>query len=165
MVKGPLTITDLVTYRAGVGPGPLGAEVLDLARRNRARRPELYTADPSGAPDTVERRHYDERYARSLGHPTAYDYSHTRLTWFSHLLTDWMGDGGWLFRLSVSAGGLNYIGDTHWIAGRVVDVADDGRHGAVTIELTGRNQRHELTCHGEAVVLLPVHPAPAVRLD
>jgi alkanesulfonate monooxygenase SsuD/methylene tetrahydromethanopterin reductase-like flavin-dependent oxidoreductase (luciferase family)/acyl dehydratase len=165
MVKGPLTITDLVTYRAGVGPGPLGAEALDLARRNRSLRPELYTADGSGAPDTVERRHYDEQYARSLGHPTAYDYSHTRLTWFSHLLTDWMGDGGWLFRLSVSADGLNYLGDTHWVTGRVVDVADDGRHGSVTIALMGRNQRDETTCRGEAVALLPLHPAPAVRLD
>jgi alkanesulfonate monooxygenase SsuD/methylene tetrahydromethanopterin reductase-like flavin-dependent oxidoreductase (luciferase family) len=165
MVKGPLTLTDLVTYRAGVGPGPLGAEALDLSRRHRARFPGLYAADGSGVADTIERRHYDEQYARTLGHPTAYDYSHTRLTWFSHLLTDWMGDGGWLLRLSASAGGMNYLGDTHWITGQVVDVVDDGPHGAVTIALCGRNQRDDTTCHGEAVVLLPRHPETAVRLE
>jgi hypothetical protein len=165
IIKGPLTITDLVTYRAGVGPGPLGAEALDLARRNRALRPGLYSKDPSGAYDTVERRHYDEGYARSLGHPTVFDYSHTRLAWFSHLVTDWMGDGGWLFRLSGSATGMNYLGDTHWIAGRVVEVGDDGTNGAATIALSGSNQLGDLTCEGEAVVLLPRRPAQVVRME
>ncbi len=106
MAKGPLTITDLVAYRAGVGPGPLGAEALELARRNRSRHPQLYSRDPSGAYDTLERRHYDERYAWSLGYATAYDYSHTRPTWFSQLVTDWMGDG----RMALSTVG---VGDRH----------------------------------------------------
>jgi hypothetical protein len=161
MVKGPLTITDLVEYRSGVGPGPLGASALDLARVHRAERPALYSPDPSNVPDTVERRHWDEDYARSLGHPTVYDYSHTRLTWFSHLVTDWMGDGAWLMELSASTPGMNYLGDTHWLSGTVVAVGE----GSARIELQGSNQRHDVTCSGEAVVLLPRRPEDVARLE
>jgi acyl dehydratase len=164
MVKGPLTITDLVEYRAGVGPGPLGASALDLARLQRGERPGLYSVDASNVPDTVERRHWDEDYARSLGHPTVYDYSHTRLTWFSHLLTDWIGDGGWLRYLSASTTANNYLGDTHRIEGTVVAVGEE-RRDRVRIELLGRNQRHEVTCTGVAVVLLPLRPADLADVE
>ncbi len=164
MVKGPLTITDLVEYRAGVGPGPLGASALELARLHRAERPALYSADASNVPDTVERRHWDEDYARSLGHPSVYDYSHTRLTWFSHLLTDWIGDGGWLVQLSASMTANNYLGDTHWIEGTVVAVGDE-RRDRVRIELQGRNQRHQITCTGVAAVVLPRRPADLADVE
>jgi len=92
MVKGPLTITDLVAYRGGVGPGPFGVEPLELARTNRAVRPDFYDRDDTGAWDARERLHWDEAYAQRCGHPSAYDYTHTRLNWMVHLLTDWMGD-------------------------------------------------------------------------
>jgi hypothetical protein len=169
MVKGPLTLTDLVTYRAGVGPGPLGAAALDLAYRHRRTRPDLYSADESGAPDTVERRHWDERYAQSLGHPSADDYSHTRLCWFSHLLTNWMGDGAWLWTLSATVTAPNYVGDTHWMQGRVVDISgggdtgNDRGPGLVTIVLEGRNQLDDVTCRGQAQVLLPDRMSPLVQ--
>ncbi len=156
MVKGPLTITDLVEYRAGVGPGPLGGEPLRLAYRNRKARPAMYAHDPFGVYDIVERRHWDEPYAQSEGLLAATDYSHTRLVWFSHLLTDWMGDGGWLYELRGTTGlGRNYVGDTHRLAAQVTDVVLGERCGAVSLSVTGTNQRGALTCRATAVVLLP----------
>jgi len=155
MVKGPLTVTDLVTYRAGVGPGPLGGEPLRLAFLNRRRRPRLYAPDEFGVPDIVERRHYDVTFARSLGYPSAYDYSHTRLTWLSHLVTDWMGDGAWLWSLSGRMLANNYVGDTHWLDGVVTAVDADGGVDTVTVRLEARNQDGHVTCDGEAVVLFP----------
>jgi hypothetical protein len=138
-----------------VGPGPLGGEPLRLAFLNRRRRPGLYAPDDTGAPDIVERRHYDVAFARSLGYPSAYDYSHTRLTWLSHLVTDWIGDGAWLWSLSGRTISNNYVGDTHWLDGVVTAVDDQGEVGAVTLRLEARNQDGDLTCDGEAVVLLP----------
>jgi acyl dehydratase len=166
MVKGPLTITDLVEYRAGVGPGPLGGEALRLAYLNRRRRPELYAPDALGVADITERRHYDEAYAQGLGFPSAYDYSHTRLTWFSHLLTNWLGDGGWLWELTgTTTLGYNFVGDTHWLTGEVTDVRTNGAFGVARLTLSGRNQRDELTCAARAVVLLPARPHSAVPSD
>jgi acyl dehydratase len=163
LVKGPLTVTDLVEYRSGVGPGPLGGEALALAYANRQQRPELYSSDAWGVPDIVERRHWDETFAESLGLLSATDYSHTRMTWFSHLVTNWMGDGGWLRELSgVTNLGMNYVGDTHWLEGDVVAISDRGRIGEVELALSGRNQRSELTCRADAVVVLPKRPATSV---
>jgi acyl dehydratase len=162
IVKGPLTVTDLITYRAGVGPGPLGAAALRLGHLHRRVRPELWSPNEHGVAETLERRHWDEQYARSLGYPTAYDYSHTRLNWLAHLLANWMGDGGWAWELQGAASAHNYVGDTHWIAGEVRTVIDAGVVGSVVVDLTARNQLDEVTFTGTGAVLLPNDDAPAV---
>ena len=85
------------------------------------------------------------------------------MTWFSHLVTNWMGDGGWLRELSgVTNLGANYVGDTHWLEGEVVAISDRGRIGEVGLALSGRNQRSELTCQADPVVVLPKRPATSV---
>ena len=154
MVKGPLTITDLVAYRGGVGPGPFGVQPLGLAHRNRQDRPDFYDRDDTGAWDARERLHWDEAYARRCGHPSAYDYTHTRLNWMVHLLTDWMGDCARLEMISFVHVAHNYVGDTHWIDAtvRAVDVESDVTR--TTLELRGVNQRGTVTCRGDATVLL-----------
>jgi acyl dehydratase len=164
IVKGPLTVTDLVTYRGGVGPGPLGAEALRLGYLSRRQRPARWSANTQGAPETLERRHWDVEYARSLGYPSAYDYSHTRLTWLTHLLTNWMGDGGWVWQVEGAMHAANYVGDTHWVTGVVLAVEDAPACGVVDIELTARNQRAEVTYRGSAIVLLPPEPATCVTI-
>jgi hypothetical protein len=149
MVKGPLTITDLVAYRGGVGPGPFGVQPLGLAHRNREERPDFYDRDDTGAWDARERLHWDEAYAQRCGHPSAYDYTHTRLNWMVHLLTDWKGDHARLETISFVHGAHNYVGDTHWIDAtiRAVDAA------RATLELRGVNQFGTVTCLGDATVL------------
>jgi acyl dehydratase len=156
LVKGPMTVTDLVSYRGGVGPGPLGGEPMRMAYLNRLARPHLYTPDASGAPDIVERRHYDDAYARSLGLAGADDYSHTRLTWLTQLIGDWMGDAGWLWSLSGSTTlAHNYVGDTHWLEGEVSAVRDAEGFGVVDVVVRCRNQLHQVTSTADATVLLP----------
>ena len=44
MVKGPLTVTDIVCWHAGMGMGLYGIKPLRLAARNRARIPGSSTA-------------------------------------------------------------------------------------------------------------------------
>ena len=152
MVKGPLTVTDLVAYRGGVGPGPFGVEPLDLARLNRIERPDFYDRDDTGAWDARERLHWDEAYAQRCGHPSAYDYTHTRLNWMVHLLTDWMGDNGRIEAISFDHSKHNYVGDTHWIDGIVREVRASDDDVSVDIGLRGVNQLGVETCQGEATV-------------
>jgi acyl dehydratase len=155
MVKGPLTSTDLVAYRGGVGPGPFGVEPLGLAHDNRRVRPDFYDRDTVGAWDARERLHWDDEYARRCGHPAAYDYSHTRLNWMAHLVTDWMGDSARLESISFAHLAHNYRGDTHWIDGTVdrVVVGGDGL-SRIVLQLQGVNQLGTVTCRGTATVVV-----------
>jgi hypothetical protein len=153
LVKGPMTSTDLVAYRGGVGPGPFGVEPHGLGHRNRRVRPDFYDRDPSGAWDARERLHWDDDYARRFGHPGAYDYSHTRLNWMAHLVTDWMGDHARLEAIEFEHLAHNYRGDTHWLDGTVDRVEHPlGEPARVVLALKGTNQLGTITCRGSAVV-------------
>ncbi|UPW08596.1 MaoC family dehydratase N-terminal domain-containing protein [Gordonia terrae] len=166
-VKGPLTVTDIVVWHVGWGmqltpPGAFG-----ISRAIRRKVPGLYPSNARNIPDTVQRLHWEPERAKELGIPMNYDYGAMRETWLTHALTDWMGDDGWLWKLSCQHRKFNYMGDTTWINGTVVDkqqVTDEqGTRNEVHLEVTCTNQRGETTTPGTAVVLLPTRNA-AVEL-
>ena len=75
--------------------------------------------------------------------PMSYDYGAMRETWLTHALTDWMGDDAWLWKLRCQHRKFNYMGDTTWVRGKVVDkVQVDGRN-EVDLEVSCGNQRGE----------------------
>jgi acyl dehydratase len=159
-IKGPLLVTDVVVWHIGWGmqltpPGAFG-----IARKVRRKAPGLYPPNSRNIPDTVQRLHWDPERARELGIPMSYDYGAMRETWLTHALTDWMGDEGWLARMRCEHRKFNYVGDTTWVRGTVVDkVQVDGRN-EVHLDIGCWNQRGELTTPGSAVVLLPNREAP-----
>jgi acyl dehydratase len=97
MVKGPLTVTDMVCWHVGMGMGLYGVRALDLAARNRKRIPRFFHRDEQNVPDVMQRVHWDPEFARRSGNPTTFDYGRMRETWLIHLCTDWMGDDAWLW--------------------------------------------------------------------
>ena len=119
IAKGPLTLTDMITYHTAIGWGGLGGGTSKVAYKNRKRVPKLYTANSLGIPDTSQRCHWDTECAVELGHPAPYDYGQMRGNWMVHLLTNWMGDGGWIWTMSTVITKFNYLGDSHRISGRV----------------------------------------------
>jgi len=165
MVKGPLTVTDIVCWHAGMGMGLYGVKPLRLAYRNRARVPRFFHRDPLNVPDVMQRVHWDPEFARLAGNPTTFDYGRMRETWLIHLCTDWMGDDAWLWKLDCEFRCFNYVGDTQWLRGRVTRsyLAAGGR-AAVDVELEAVNQRGELTTPGHATILLPSREHGPVRL-
>jgi hypothetical protein len=76
-----------------------------------------------------------------------------------------MGDDAWLWKLDCQFRRFNYVGDTHWMRGRVVRkfLAEGGRP-AVELECRGENQRGETTTPGHATILLPSREHGPVRL-
>jgi hypothetical protein len=155
-VKGPLTVTDMICWHVGVGMGSYGVSGLRLGHQNRQRIPRFYHANELGVPDVAQRCHWDRDYAREVGSPYVYDYGRMRETWLIHLCTDWMGDDGWLWKLDAEMRLFNYVGDTHWMRGRVVrKYLAEGQRPAVDLEVWGENQRGEVTTPGSATVLLP----------
>jgi acyl dehydratase len=154
IVKGPLTVTDVICYHVGLGWGGMSAGPLKLAHRNRKRIPGFYTKNSLNVFDVAQRCHWESEFAQELGHPAAYDYGAMRTNWMVHLVTNWMGDDAWISRLSARARRFNYLGDTQWMRGRVRSVDASASPPAVDIEVEGVNQRGETTCTGEATVLL-----------
>ncbi len=179
MVKGPLTVTDMVVWHTGMGMGMYGVSALRLGYRNRQRIPRFYHRDDLGVWDAMQRVHWDPEFARRSGNPSTFDYGRMRETWMIHACTDWMGDDAWLWRLRVEFRKFNYVGDVQWITGTVTRkhlVTDgNGVHAAVDLELVCTNQRGEVTAPGSATIFLPsrehgpvVLPAPiggATTLD
>jgi hypothetical protein len=86
-----------------------------------------------------------------------------RAAWVSHLLTNWIGDDGWLAEMDLQLRGFNYHGDIHRCTGAVT-AKGDGPTEAVSLEVFATNQRDEATTKGSAKVLLPSRDTGAVTL-
>jgi acyl dehydratase len=165
MVKGPLTVTDMVCWHVGMGMGLYDVKPLALGAANRRRIPRFFHRDDLNVPDVMQRVHWDPEFARRSGNPTTFDYGRMRETWLIHLCTDWMGDDAWLWKLECEFRGFNYVGDTQWLSGTIVrKYLADGDRPAVDLELQAENQRGALTTPGTATILLPSRDRGPVRL-
>src|SRR5437667_11132938 len=111
------------------------------------------------------RCHWEDEMAQQSGNPMAYDFGVLRHAWLCHLITNWMGDEAWLWKIDNRIRRFNYIGDTTWFRGEVVgkSVDADGNH-LVELDVQGVNQREEVNSSGRATVLLPSREAGAVQL-
>jgi acyl dehydratase len=164
MVKGPLTVTDIVCWHAGMGMGLYGVKPLRLGYQNRERIPRFFHRDELNIPDVMQRVHWDPEFARRSGNPTTFDYGRMRETWLIHLCTDWMGDDAWLWKLDCEFRRFNYVGDTQWLGGTVVrHYLTEAGQPAVDLDLQMTNQRGEQTTPGHATVLLPSREHGPVR--
>ena len=170
LVKGPLTVTDIVCWHSGVGMGLYNVRPLGLAVKNRQRIKGFYHRDELNVPDVMQRVHWDPEFARRSGNPTTFDYGRMREFWFIHACTSWMGDDAWLWKLAIEFRAFNYVGDTQWITGEVTNrymarVGGAGNvHPAVDIALKATNQRGQETTPGTATILLPSREHGPVRL-
>jgi len=72
-----------------------------------------------GIPDVPERVHWEDDLATLVETPAVYDYGPERCSWMSHHMTNWMGDAGFLRRLSVEIRRHNPVGDTLYSDGEV----------------------------------------------
>lgn len=154
VVKGPLTVTDMVTWLMGWGSPFCKAH--RIAHIYMRKHPGVAIVDPeTGVRDFPEAAHWDEALARRSGVPTGYDIGFQRVSWFAHLMTNWMGDDGFLKKLRVQLREPNYLGDTTWIRGRVTRKYAEGGERLVECELWGENQRGRKHSVGWATVSLP----------
>ena len=99
--------------------GLYGVKALRLGHEQRQRVPRFFRPDDLNVPDVQQRVHWDAEWARRAGSPAVYDYGRMRETWLIHLCTDWMGDDAWLWKLDCQFRRFNYVGDTHWVRGRI----------------------------------------------
>lgn len=155
VAKGPLSMVDIISMHMGLGLSSSGIGPLGLGYKQRRKMPAFYVADRFGVPDVVQRVHWDHDRAQELGLPTSYDYGQMRTSWLIHLVTNWMGDDAWLWKLSCQSRAFNFMGDTTICTGKVVGKREEGMHRVVDLELASTNQRGQDTAPGTATVVLP----------
>jgi acyl dehydratase len=155
MVKGPLTVTEIIAFHAGgYGFVPYGLKSSRLGYKNRQRIKPFYIKNELGVWDVAQRLHWDSEWAKGIGNPMAYDYGVMRQCWLYHLVSDWAGDDAFIERLEDSIRKFNYQGDTQFLSGKVVGKREqDGRY-LVDLEMHMKNQRDTETAYGSATVSL-----------
>lgn len=165
LVKGPLTVADIISFHLGWGWSGQGSFSLRLARQHRRARPDLWAKNRFGAWDSVQRGHWEDDMAHKVGATRPYDYGYMRTCWLLHAVTDWMGDVAWLHRLNDRISKFNHVGDTCWIRGEVAAVDAGAPNGpAVTVALESVNQDDVVNASGTAEVLLPAAGSSTVTL-
>lgn len=150
----------MVVWHLGWGMQLTPPGAFRIASDIRRKAPGLYPPNGLNIPDTVQRLHWEPSRAQELGLPNSYDYGGMRETWLCHLLTDWIGDDGWLWKLRCEHRKFNYIGDTTWVRGEVVGKRQTDGRNEVDVLVRCENQRGEVTTPGTAVVLLPTRDRP-----
>lgn len=155
MVKGPLTITDMINTYMGAGWFSYGSWAHRIGRENRREMPGFYTKNEFNAWDSLQRLHWDGVLAREVGVLGTYDIGPMRKAMLSHYCTNFGGDDAWLYRLRYEFRQFNYMGDTTWIQGTVKDARVDEKLGPlVDLELRGVNQRGQENVRGQATLLV-----------
>jgi acyl dehydratase len=154
VVKGPLGQTDMVEFWVGIGGGQ-GAH--RIRRKYMKRHPLWGVRDPeTGVVEPMADVHYESSKSDAIGVPVAYDLGIQRFTWAGHLITNWMGDEGFLRTLSARCVRFNMFGDTQFVGGMVTEKHQEGDEYLVDIEIKTVNQRGEETMPGKATVSLPL---------
>lgn len=151
ITKGPYTATTAVAYLLGWGGLYVRAhgDAFDLYDQH----PALGIPNEWGVPEPPERVHWDADLARRVGVPGAYDYGPERCSWMSHVVTDWMGDDGFLRRINVQVRRHNVLGELVTCDGVVRSV--DHATGVVELGLEAVNQDGHESARGTAQVVLP----------
>lgn len=153
IVRGPLTIGDLVCWQAAIGPSYRAGA---LGYLDSLKAPHAAVRNPiTGWPVKYSQQHEDFHLAAQRGMPGPFDNGVMRFAWVAPLITNWMGDDGFLRRLYVQIKAPVIYGDTIWYRGEVAEKTEDAAGGMVKIQITGVNQLGTTTTTGEADVVLP----------
>ncbi len=84
-----------------------------------------------------------------------HDAGAQRNAWRNMVLTNWMGDEGFLWKSAAEVRGFNQEGDITWCKGTVnKKYVNNGRH-CVDIRCWCENQKHEVTMPGSGTIILP----------
>lgn len=151
IVRGPLTIGDMVCWNAGAGPsykaGRWGFLDLQKGLHGAVKNPV------TGFLQKNSQQHEDFNLASGRGMPAPFDNGVMRFAWVAPLITNWMGDDGFLQKLDVQVARPGLYGDITTYSAKIVE--KDVATGTVKLQITGTNQEGELNTKGSAEVILP----------
>lgn len=153
IARGPLSMMDTMGFLVGCGRGHTHGVVLKAA----VRHPGHYFRNPEagGGVEYTGIGHHRDSVAKHVGVPGTYDYGPQRSAWIASVVTNWMGDAGFLKRIRTQLRRFNTMGDTTWAKGKVTRKYGKDGYPLVDLDVRAENQRGETTAVGTATVVLP----------
>jgi acyl dehydratase len=151
VVKGPLTLSDMIAFNAGISWLNEAHGLMLKAIENHGFG---WRDTNTGVKEYILTGHFTDTMAQKLGFPMPMSLGVQTACWLGHLMTNWMGDDAFLSKLSSSFKRLIYHGDTTWCKGKIEKkYARKGEH-LVDCDVWCENQRGEITTTGHATVVL-----------
>ncbi len=99
--------------------------------------------------------HFDPAFARKAGHADVFMNTGFVQAALVRVITDWMGDEGFLRRLYFEMRRQQRPGDTMVCKARVTGKYERDGQGGVDLEVWAENAREGVTTPGQATVVLP----------
>lgn len=156
VVRGPLGVIDIMAWYSGQQGATHYGGVHGDAIRYRQRHKDYHLNKKTGAKESAGRGHLETSTGRDVGMGGAYDVGPQRIAWCQHMLTNWIGDHGFLHTLDVSVRKPNLVGDTIWWSAEVTGKEIRDGYGVVELSVRAVNQRDTLSADGTASVILPL---------
>jgi acyl dehydratase len=96
-------------------------------------------------PDTGEHRfirdwHYEDHIAQMLGMPYAFAAGAHNEMILAHIVTDWMGDDGFVKSIDSKDVRIHILGDMTWVKGKVARKYVENKEHLVDLDVWGENQ-------------------------
>jgi acyl dehydratase len=109
----------------------------------------------AGASGDYYQIHYDKDFALAAGLPGVIVHGRLKSSFLGQLMSDWVGEEGWVKKISVQHRGMDFPGEQLTCKGTVTKkYIQDGEH-IVELEVWTENPRGEKTAPATATVLLP----------
>jgi len=154
LVKGPLTMTNIVGWLLGWGATQCATNRMLYSWLRVHPAGGLIDAR-TGIRDSLTAVHLSSELARENGMARQYDFGSQRISAAAHVLTDWCGDDGALIALDAQLRAPNFLGDATWYSAVVIDKNRNDQGNIVTCKISAINQRNEITLTAEGQVALP----------
>jgi acyl dehydratase len=150
IVRGPLTIGDMIAWNAGIGPSYKAGRWGFLEVINK---PHAQSLNPAlNFPVKYSMQHEDINLAAGRGMPGPFDNGVMRFAWAAPLVTNWMGDDAFLKMLDIQVRAPGIYGDVTTFEGVISEKND--AESTVKIDITGTNQTGQVSTKGSALVKL-----------
>jgi len=161
-VRGPINQLDMTTYYAGA-VGTSGYKSTKL----RWKYKHWANTSPDKLPNNYDKSYYGAKVLPSIGHqdakvatvdlgmPGPYDNGPQRCGMLNTVVTNWIGDNGFVRKLSTRIKMPVIYGDCNYFKGKVTGKRVEDGLALVDLELWGENQLGQLTIKGTAVAELP----------
>lgn len=153
IVRGPLTIADMVCWNAGRGP-TYGAHLINYKQRkdsphNTVRNPK------TGWMQKTSHQHEDLWMCDQRGMPLPFANGVNMYAFTTSLVTNWVGENGQLRRHAGNLKKPYYYGELLWFESEIIGIERD--IGTAEVSWTAENHDGDIVLEGDSTVEFPAN--------